>query len=524
MNSKTTRHKRMAVAIIMACLSFGTQAPASQFPSNSTAPEKLGATRLCTSIAEKLSARKIEILLDSNTPDSKTPRLIDLNGDGIKESVTLSDGINLSIIRADDSFIPDIADTSGYENHSFQGEVQSLIQYNKSVFVLASGGKLPALFRFGSDLKLRLECVFRQTDSRFKALTPYELFIARSEAQGIDPVTLAIQHQDIRALRLLTNNGHDLNRKPNSDHDSYFNDAIFAVSSTPDGEAFIAAMLDMGANPGKENDKNFPAPIPYAIRKESPSLVKLLIDRGAYIYSPYHNPNREIIQYFKDRNAREDLLLTITKRRKVIDSYVIDHVLDGKASKSFLIDLIKTGLPLEGDEVTWVNGERAVYNPLVMELALAKKDNGDILNFLAGLTRQPPVTGKPIRITFMYETEEKIVFITNGLVILPYSLEVKKEQMNFSTSICLHLIGKECGSDDMKRDATKWLATLPLTCPLGLSKTFDEPVCKLALYWTQKSAYNIFLRDKLKPDPKDKPGSIGALQAFSLLGRKSLVH
>ena len=249
MNSKITRHITMAFALIMACLSLGIQAQTSKRPSNSAASEKLGAARLCTSVAGKLSTGKIGILLDRNTPNFQTPRLIDLNGDGVKESVTLSDGSNLSIIRGDDSFVPDVADTSGYDDQVFWGEAQSLVQYDKSVFALTSGGKLPALFRFGSDLKLRLECVFRQIDSRFKALTPYELFIARSEAQGIDPVTLAIQHQDIGALRLLKNNGHDLNRKPNSDHGSYLNDAIFAVSSTPAGEAFIAAMLDMGANP-----------------------------------------------------------------------------------------------------------------------------------------------------------------------------------------------------------------------------------------------------------------------------------
>ena len=523
MNSKITRQITMAIVLFVACLPFGIQAQASKFPSNSTALEKLGAA-ICTSVAGKLSTGKIEILLDSNTPDFQTPRLIDLNGDGVKESVALSDGNNLSIVRADDSVIPDIADTSGYDNQAFWGEKQSLIQYNKSVFVLTSGETLPALFRFGSDFKARLECVFRQTESKFKALTPYELFIARSEIQHIDPVMLAIQHQDIGALRLLTTNGHDLNRKRNSDHDSYLSDAIVAVSSTPAGEAFIAAMLDMGANPGKENDKNFRTPVPYAISKESPSLVKLLIDRGAYIYSPYHNPNRAIIQYFKDRDTRENLLLMVTRRRKVIDDYVLEYVLDGAASKSFLSDLIKTGLPLEGDSVIWVNGERVAYSPLSMERALAKKNNGDTLAFLAGLTRQPPITGKLVDIRFIYETDEKIILITNGLVIPPYSLEAEKELMNFSTSICLHLVGKGCGSDEMQRDATKWLAALPMTCPPDLSKRFDDPVCKLALYWTQDSGYNMYLRDKLKPDARDEPGSIGALQAFSLLGRRSLVH
>jgi len=474
-----------------------------------------------------MTSHTLEVVFDSNRNDARTPLMIDVNGDGLKESIESDEGFALTINPSDGASRPAVNETTDYNEQEFWGEESSLITHNGAVYTLSSGSPLSALFHYGTDLKARLSCVFRQTEKGYAALTPYEIYLARSESKNIDPMLLAIQHKDMDALKLLVNHGHDLNRNRGPDSNSYLGDAIFLIGSQPRGEGFISTLLDMGASPGAESDKNYQNPMFMALTIESPSLIKLLIDRGAYIYSPYHNPAHEIIERFKNHDTREYLLLLVTKRREVIDSDTLLYAVRDNASSGFLRELVETGLPLEGSSVMWLNGERVDNDPFIIELARARKDSGEALALLARLKRQPPVLGKQVNIAFRYETDAMDVHITriaNTNPIPLYNAKYEKALMNFSTSICMHLIGTGCGSEEMKSDATKWLDALPVTCPSEYLKSFDPPVCKLAVYWVQVQNYGIFMRDKTKPDPNDKAGTLRSLRAFTELGSRSLLQ
>jgi len=148
------------------------------------------------------------------------------------------------------------------------------------------------------------------------------------------------------------------------------------------------------------------------------------------------------------------------------------------------------------------------------------------LKLLAELPVQTPAAGGEVELLFWHETDDRVVLIARvriGAPLPPYSAAYEKETVNVAVSICQHLIGKDCGSEAEAKSAQHWLNALPDQCPAHLLKTWDAEVCKIALHLNKTESYQLYFRDKRKPDPKVHPGEIKVLSRISDLGTRSIL-
>lgn len=478
---------------------------------------------LCAGVAAELADNRLQVLFSTATPSS-TPVTIDVNGDGMEETAFIEETsiyIQQNKSQPSINYVPTEQD---YDSNAFSGNQASLIKAGGSIYLLHSDADMPSLYFYGPRLEERLVCVFNKSRG-YAVLTPYEILKGMADK---DPLQFAIEHLDITAVKILHEHGHDLNKKPEINVGSYL---AFAVSQVDmfyanhrdmqdngKGKGFIEELLNLGAVSGavKDDDK-YMQPLADALRFNRADIADLLLTRDS---SVYRNASTDVLESFKDKSNRDNLLLKIAKRRGDIDNTTVLYAVQ-PGNMDFLRALVATGLPLHGYYVIWFNGNKVdLLEPLTNGKVRALDNSKEVFALLQKLHKKIPEKGQEVGFRFAYETDKKVVLMTS-VSGSAYSAEHEQELVNFSTSVCMHLIGGNCGSQAMQAGAVKWLDNLPMTCTKELSRKFDAPTCKLAMYWVALKNLPIFMKNKQSPD-EPVNNSIPAIKAFSDLGTKSL--
>lgn len=478
---------------------------------------------LCRGIAAELANSHVHVLFSTATP-SPAPVSIDVNGDGIEETVYVEEtSINVEQNKAQSAsnYVPTERD---YDSTTFAGEQSSLIREGDAVYLLHSNAGLPSLYYYGPQLEEHLLCVFNQSRG-YAALSPYEILQGMTSK---DPLQFAIEHLDIAAVKILLEHGHSLNKKPDNDAGSYLDFAVSQVvmfsANHPGihnnelGRKIIEELFNLGGVSGSiEQRIKFNMPLAQALRFKRADIADLLLARDGLVY---RTATSDVLESFKDKSNRDNLLLKIAKRRGDIDDTTVSYAVQ-PGNVDFLRALVATGLPLHGFYVIWFNGKNVdLIDPLMNGNVQMLDNKKEVLALLQKLHKKPQEKGQEVGFRFVYETDNKVVLMTT-ISGVAYSAEREQELVNFSTSVCMHLIGGECGSPAMQDRAGKWLEALPITCPQEFSRKFDTPTCKLAMHWVSIKEFPIFMKNKRSPEEYVN-GSIPAIKAFTDLGTRSL--
>jgi hypothetical protein len=219
--------------------------------------------RFCRAIAAGFDRQQLTVVLDP--PHGATPLLIDINGDGDKELVSLhspDSGSQLRIVNP----VTGKAIPFTYPLHVRQlaDADFSLIRSADRIYILIRDGKaLSALFRFDARFTYVPVCSFRQTgwfnNGRNQALSAYEIILLRSEEMRIPPYHYAINRNNLEEIQLLAAHRHPINARGKADSDTDpLSHAVWQLEDDTTGRALLREMLRLGANPNPAGQSHTP--------------------------------------------------------------------------------------------------------------------------------------------------------------------------------------------------------------------------------------------------------------------------
>jgi hypothetical protein len=484
--------------------------------------------RFCGRVATDFDQQRLTVLLDSQR--SADPLPIDINGDGSNEHVWF------------ESFDDNSGSRLGIENAATGKEISltypddfvnllatdaSLIRIAGRTFILArAGNDLYALFHLDAQFTYLPACSFRQIGSGKSrsniALSAYEIILARSKGRHIRPYEYAIDRKNVEEVKLLAAHGHDINGRGKSDStaDLPLGYAVWKLDDDATGRELIHEMLRLGADPIRRDQTI--TPLETAVSQNKPGFASMLMQHSRDVSSllPYY-----IVDRIKDKEAAGTLLAVFSRKRGEVDWDVLKFILDQRDMK-LLKTLAQSHIPLSASEKYWRDGIPSTLPPYLADRVAELTDEKMKLLFLS-FTRAEPATGVQIHLDAQYNTVQREYSLSaaNGVHAAPrYSPQAVQEFLNFSTSICVHLVGQNCGPAALQKQASEWLARLPDNCSDELRKVYDSVVCKLALYYAEEKNKKpiepeIFMRNKL--DPNDK---LYFQESIQRLGTRSLLN
>lgn len=488
--------------------------------------------RFCADVAAGFDQRRLTILLQSERVAHR-PLLADINGDGTREKVWLDPtGSYPEIILRIEDAVSGKEITIGYPG-DFEwrtGSDVSLVRIGDQPFVLTrTGNALHALFQLDAAFAYLPTCSFRQTGTgkaaRNSALTMYEMLLERSKASHDgDPFEYVLARKNIGEMRLLVAHGHAIKGTGDAGKTgrSPLGRAVWTLDDDAVGRNFIAEMLQLGADPVMKDDIGIPLEI--AVTHDKPGIATLLMKHSRDVSSlssllPYY-----IVERIKNKKAASTLLATYSRKRGEISWEAVNFILD-QQDKKLLKILLRAGVPLSASEKYWRDGIAYSLAPYLADKLVHAGDE-EMKALLVSLKRARPADGVAITLDAQYHTAEREYAVSTGSGMYPkprYNQQLEQEFLNFSTSICMHLVGKNCGSPMLQSKATAWLARLSDTCPDAVRKTYDDTICKLAVYYAGQDGstgwnFTIYMRNKL--DPEDK---LYFQESIRRLGTRSLI-
>ena len=342
--------------------------------------------------------------------------------------------------------------------------------------------------------------------------SPYGEIITLSRTAGYaNPIEFALSRRDRKALELLVAKGHTLNPsdyQPNSP-------LMLAVADYARGNevdrpeiwSLIQALLQLGAQPTHHNCDA----IKNAIRDGEIELAILLLNHSR---GSLENVDVWEQTIHETLESHPSLALAFLQANRAIPEAVIDLALD-KQSPALWKLAADSMFPISGERHYWINGEPSLLPPDAVA-RLEIPDNIEVKNHLQAVGKFAPVHGAPVDLEAYIQSDELTLLLkTQG----KYSTAMEELFLNYVTAICMHRVGKHCGTQNTTQAAERWLENINLPCTGEMREYFDGPLCKLSSLYAQESllSISIFTREKASDDE-----FYLGLEAFCLLGQQSL--